>query len=179
MAADDGRTRRWWGLPASLLVVAAIGIVYTTTVTNSPGGNTSAPANLEIALTGAKTYYNASGYTFLGLTHPESSTLSSIQEIVGGLSFVSGGDSTATRVISTDVGGDGSYLVLAAYSTGVHDCWGILDVTGQHPTTLLGIRVGKSPDTYFFIIRNTVPSRCNAARMRSVSPYSTTGFPYG
>lgn len=137
--------------------------------------NVAAGANLTNAVTGARTYYVDSGRTFLGLTTSESLTTSSIQEIGTGLSFVSGSPSTNRNVISTKVGGGGSFVVLTAFDELSNDCLGILDLTKPLAGTVLGI--SKSVGTYFFVIRRTLASGCGAARITSVTAFSRTGFP--
>jgi hypothetical protein len=135
---------------------------------------TTREAGAALFLAGAQTYYEGSGHNFLGLMNPGASSTSSIQEIDGGLSYVSG-PSTGPHLISTEVGTDGSYLVLTAFAHGTNDCWGILDI--ERRAGALGI--AESPGTYFFVIRDTTTSGCNAAKIKSVSASSTTGFPHG
>jgi hypothetical protein len=85
--------------------------------------------------------------------------------------------STGMQVISTTIGGGGTYVVLMDLANGDNDCFGILDLTKRQPMKLLGI--AKAAGTYFFVIRNTTSADCNAARVRTVSGFSTTGFSGG
>jgi len=144
--------------------------------TNGGGGvGTAAQSNLQTALTGAKTFYTNSNQTYLGMLNTSSSTTSSIQSIDTGLSYVSGGTSSGPHLISTDVGNDGTYVVLTAFANGTGDCWGIYDNTTAQPAAVLGMP--GSMGTYFFVIRNAAPAACNAATITSVTAWSGTGFP--
>jgi hypothetical protein len=156
-------------------VVAAGATLWlgATRLTGS-GNGSAAQSNLQNAQTAANVYYNDSGHTFSGLTDSNSSTVSSIQELGSGLSYVSGATSGGAT-ISIDVGGDGSYLVLTDFEPGALACVGILDVTQPLAKTVLGI--SRSPGTYFFVTGNSVASACNAANITTVSASSTSGFP--
>jgi type II secretory pathway pseudopilin PulG len=163
---------------AFVLVLAAI--VFTVVIKpwvegSHPAQIRASTSNLQTALTAAKSYYDDSGRTFLGLMNSGASSTSSIQEMDTGLSFISEGPSTGPHFISTEVGTDSSYLVLTAFANGTNDCWGILDI--ERRAGALGI--AESPGTYFFVIRDTTTSACNAAKIKSVSASSTAGFPHG
>jgi len=175
----DRRLRKFLTAGVVLVVVAGavIGYLAQLPLYGSPGDGNAAQPNLQTALQGAETYYAAHNHTFLSLMNPEASTLSSIQELDTGLSYVSGSPSTGPHIISTYMGADGSYVVLTVFATATSDCWGVLDLTQPLARTELGI--SKSPGTYFFVIRKTSPSACNAARLRTVDAFSTTGFPHG
>jgi hypothetical protein len=161
---------------AVVLVLAGIAFLVVQALPNGGCGgcqNNAAQSNLRTALTGAQTYYEGSGHTFVGLMNPGASSISSIQEIDAGLSYVSR-PSTGPRVISTEVGTDGLYLVLTAFVTnGTNDCWGILDIEAG------ALGIAELPGTYFFVNRGTTTSACNAANIKSVSASSTSGFPHG
>ena len=162
------------------VVLVFAGVTFVAVVTQAPPGclkcanNTAAQSNLQTALTAAKSYYDNSGHTFLGLMNSGASSTSSIQEMDTGLSFISAGPSTGPHVISTEVG-DGGSLVLTAFEPGPNDCWGILEIKKR--ARVLGI--AESPGTYFFVIRGTTTSACNAAIVESVSASSTADFPHG
>jgi hypothetical protein len=140
---------------------------------------TAAQSNLQTALTAAKTFYTDSNQTFTRLTNTAAANTSSIQSIDTGLSYVSGGSSTGPRLVSTAVSGGGTVLVLAAFANGTNDCWGILDVTSTQAGTTLGIGGSTFTGTYFFVVRETAPSACNASTLATVSGSSTSGFPPG
>jgi hypothetical protein len=183
---DKSRSRRWVRrlAPTLFLLVAftGIGVIIvnlgnTVTCSCEAGFNTAAPSNLQNALVGANTYFVDSGHTFTGMFDSASSTTSSIQQIGTGLSFVDNAPSTDKHVISTTIGGGGTYVVLLDFARGPLDCFGILDLTKDQRRTVLGI--AKAAGTYFFVIRNTTTSACDAARIKTVSTFSTTGFPGG
>ncbi|MGD0084661.1 MAG: hypothetical protein ABSD78_15940 [Acidimicrobiales bacterium] len=67
-------------------------------------------------------------------------------------------------------------MLSAFQNFGNPDCSGIVDLSQPVAGTVLGI--SKSVDTYFFVLRITSSSDCNAA-MKSVSALSMTGFPSG
>jgi hypothetical protein len=180
----ERRSRRWlFRLGTALVVLVALAVIGDgfanswTGVTCGCGNDTAAPSNLQNALTGAKTYYVDSGDTFIGMFDSASPTTSSIQQIGTGLSFVDNAPSTGPHVISTTIGGGGTYVVLLDFAHGTLDCFGILDITKQQPRAVLGI--SKAAGTYFFVIPGTTEQVCNAARIRTVSGFSTTGFPGG
>jgi hypothetical protein len=164
------------GVAAALV---AGGITWFVVQPQPEAFSTSAGAvwNLQTALRGARIYYTDSGRTFLGLTNSASLTTSSIQEISTHLNFVSGGLLTSGNLISTDVGGHGSYLILASFGS-PEDCWGILDVAKPQPAPILGISGSAFPGLYWFVIRGTTTSACNAAEIKSVSASSTADFPH-
>lgn len=136
---------------------------------------TAAQSNLQTALTGAKVYFTVDNQTFSGLSNTSSSTTSSIQSIDTGLSYVSGSGSIDPHVISTHVGGNGTYVVLTSFALGTDDCWGVYDNTSTQAAAVLGMPSGTG--TYFFVIRKSSPVACNAGAIRSVSAWSETGFP--
>jgi hypothetical protein len=151
IAAEEKRALRRRRLVAPLLVVVVLGaasIVGSHLFAghslqgcgggeNCPGGG--APSNLTNALTGARTYYNDSGHTFRGMLNTASSTTTAIQDIGTGVSFAPGLPSTGPKVISADVRGDGSYMVLTAYASGPSVCFGILDVAQAQARPVLRI----------------------------------------
>jgi hypothetical protein len=161
--------------PASLVVRALLGSMLRQCTVIFPSNGTAAQANLQDALTAAKTYFTDSGQTFLGLTNSASSTTSSIQEIGSGLSYASDAASDGPHTISTDVGGNGSYVILTAYAPGTRWCWGILEITAAQEAAVLG--VARQPGTYFFVASPS--ASCDAASLSSVSASSTAGFPAG
>ena len=154
-----------------VLVVAGllifIGVEQSSTVTKSPAGIVP-QYNLENALTGAKTY-EASAGTFTGLM-TGAIGISSISQIGTGLTWTTGA-SSGPHFISNHVGGNGTVLVLTAFSNGTDDCWGILDLTTHQPSPVFG---ESQPGTYFFVGRSGM--KCVAARVRP-SAVATGGFP--
>ena len=77
---------------AVVLVLAGITFVVMHALPN--GGcsgceNNAAQSNLRTALTGAQTYYEGSGHTFVGLMNSAASSTSRIREIDADLSYVS------------------------------------------------------------------------------------------
>jgi hypothetical protein len=174
----------------------------STTVPSSD--DTAAQSDLQTALTGAKVYYTNSNQTYTGLTNSASMTTSSIQEIDTGLSYLSGGESTAPSQISTAVSGDGTVVVLTALAAATGNCWGIIDVTSNQSSVIDQIPGSDGAGTIFFVITgqappstststtivsgNTVPDTtipaapsCNAEAVLSgamtAAASSTSGFP--
>jgi hypothetical protein len=176
MVERGGKHRSFWGVVAGLLAVVVlvalvIGVSGLFATAGGCGGcnNSAAQSNLQTALTAAKTYYTNSGDTFRGLLYPRSSTTSAIQDIDTGLSYAPGWESTGPHVISASVGGDGSYLVLAAFAGLPSDCYGIIAIAQPRSPPVL--------QTFFFVIRHSSRATCNAQGIAST--WSTSTFPHG
>jgi len=161
-------------------ILLAIAIPTFLSVTKG-ANNTAAQSNLQTALTGAKTYYTNSNQSFTGLTNSASTTTSSIQQIDTGLSYASNGSSTGPHVVSTNVSGGGTVLVLAAFANGTNDCWGILDITATQAAAVMGISLNTG--TYFWVVKSTTTANCNATTQLAAtipaSNWSNTGYPHG
>jgi type IV pilus assembly protein PilA len=164
-------------------ILLAIAIPTFLSVTKG-ANNTAAQSNLQTALTGSDTYYTSANQTFSGLLGGSATAASTLTQIDTGLNYVAnGGQSTGTRSISVQVANNGNTLILAAYSPGTNDCWGIVDIK----TTLAsGNVLGKSATgTYFFVANKGTASSttgCAAASLTAAqSTFSASGnnFPAG
>jgi hypothetical protein len=181
------------GAVMSLVLVVALGVVgshlfrdnsssslgtgnqlTTTTPQGSTAFDAEAQSNLQTALTAAKTYYAANSQSFAGLTDQASSSVSSIQQIDTGLSYLSGGSSGAPGQISTAVISGGSVVILAAWAPVANNCWGILDLATVQIPPIEGFT---QPGLYYFLIAGA--QDCNAASLFSynVTGFSENGFP--
>ncbi|MGC9960522.1 MAG: prepilin-type N-terminal cleavage/methylation domain-containing protein [Acidimicrobiales bacterium] len=162
-------------------ILLAIAIPTFLSVTKG-ANNTAAQANLQNALTGAKTYFTDSNQTYTNLESPSAST-SDIQQIGTGLSFVSGtAPSSGPHIVSAFVTDTGSALVLAAFANGTNDCWVEIDNT---VTQTAGTTTGgqTAPGTYFGVIKASTPTTCigstAGAATFTAANLLTTGFPAG
>ena len=109
-------------------ILLAIAIPTFLSVTKT-ANNTAAQSNLQTALTGAKTYFEAANQTYVGINGGAGGA-SSITQIDTGLTYITGTTaSTASNVISLYVGNTGSDVVLASWSPGTKICWAIEDNT--------------------------------------------------
>jgi type II secretory pathway pseudopilin PulG len=158
-----------------LLAIAIPTFLSTTRTAN----NTAAQANLQTALTGAKTFYTNEGQTYAYLKGP-SATVSTIQQIDTGLSFTSG-ISSGQHIVSVYVGGGGDYVILTDLAVGTNDCWGIMDLSAAQNTAVQGeTGIG----TWFFVNLNAGSANCGAqsyspSGTAMASQVSATGFPHG
>jgi type IV pilus assembly protein PilA len=167
-----------------LVVLLIIGILLAIAIptflsATTSANNTAAQADLKTALTGADTYFTASGQTYAFLDAP-GGTASTISMIGTGEVYVSGtsaqgGASSGPHVISLYVLGTGSAVVLTALAHGsLSDCWGILDIK-----TNLGASAwhGESAvGTYYFVAHNATATSCVAQTVTPAS-ISSQAFP--
>jgi len=157
-------------------ILLAIAIPTFLSVTKS-ANNTAAQSNLQTAFTGSKTYFEAANQTYSNILGP--SAVSTVKQVDTGLSFVTNTtNSTASNIVSTMVGGGGTWLVLVSFSNPTKDCWGIEDVTSTglahwaNPPSAVG--------TYFAVVKNTTAGACLASTYAPTAlNTSTTGFPAG
>ncbi len=167
-----------------LVVLLIIGILLAIAIptflsTTKTANNTAAQANLQTALTGAKTFYTNEGQTYAYLKGP-SAAVSTIQQIDTGLSFTSG-ISTGQHLVSLFVGGGGEYVIMTNVAPGTNDCWGIMDLAQPQNTAVQG-KTGTG--TWFFVNRGAGSSNCGASAYgpsgtATASQVSDTGFPKG
>jgi len=159
-------------------VLLAIAIPTFLAITNS-ANNTATQDNLQTALTGAKVYYTNAGQTYTNVTVSGGAS-SDIQQIATGMSFTTTGASSGARLISLYTGGGGTYIILAGFSNGTNDCWGILDIPTTQSVAVQGVT---APDTWFFVVHHSSSTTCLAstynATTQTVSAMSLTGFPPG
>jgi len=158
-------------------ILLAIAIPTFLSVTKS-ANNTAAQANLQLALTGAKTFYTNEGQTYQNLLG--GATVSDIQQIDTGLSYVTGTSASAgPHQISAYTGNNGTYVILTGFAVGTNDCWGILDVSSPQASAVQG---HSGTGTFFFVQRNSSIS-CAASTYNAggtaVSAQSDTGWPHG
>ena len=104
-------------------ILLAIAIPTFLSVTKN-ANDTAAQANLQTALTGAKSYFTQQNQTYTGIAGA-----GGITSIDVGLSFVTTATpSTGPNVISLDKV-SGSTLVMVTWAKGTQNCWGVVDVT--------------------------------------------------
>jgi hypothetical protein len=110
---------------AFLVGFGANALFFGGTACGGGCGISSAPANLESALTGADTFYTYHG-SYAGIY--DGSGVSTITEIMGGMTFVSGEPSTGPTVISLATNPRAGWLVMAAYgkATPIVSSWSTL-----------------------------------------------------
>lgn len=151
---------------------SSIGPTPTTTEPTSSGVATE--ANLENALTGAKTYFTLSDQSYAGLETPSAST-SDIAQIGTGLRWVTGStESSGPSYVSAAVIAAGSGLVITAFDPSSGTCLGILDLTtALHSPVFTGWSQTAAPGTYFFL---SVGQSC-AAKRAHPDALSASGWP--
>src|SRR5271157_3426311 len=131
-----------------LVVLLIIGILLaiaipTFLLVTKQANDTAAQANLQTALTGAKSYYTQQNQTYANIDNLATSNINTIDV---GLSFVTAAtNSSGPSVVSIDnvAADNGTVLSMAAWAKGTQNCWGIADVTAQHaalgqPATFTG-----------------------------------------
>lgn len=158
-------------------ILLAIAIPTFLSVTKS-ANNTAAQSNLQTALTGAKTYFEAANQTY-SLIDYTGATVSTITQTDTGLNFVSGSGSTAANNVSLYVpaSGAGAVIELTAFSPGTKDCWGILDVTATQTTA---VWTGDTAVGTYFGVKKAAGSGTNCKASTFAPTVSqTTGFPPG
>lgn len=153
-------------------ILLAIAIPTFLSVTNT-ANDTAAQADLQTALTGAKTFYVQNQQTYRGISAGFASIDTGVSQVTG----VSA--SSGPRVVSMDAV-TGSELVMAALGDGSANCWGIVDLTASG-ATVLGY---SGPGTLFFEEPNTaghLTTACAAANFTAAGKpadvrTSITGF---
>src|SRR5271166_556021 len=114
-----------------LVVLLIIGILLAIAIptflsVTKQANDTASQANLQTALTGAKTFYTQQNQTYTNIDNLATSNINSIDV---GLSFVTKATaSNGPSVISID-NVNGSFLAMASWAKGTQNCWGIADVT--------------------------------------------------
>lgn len=157
-------------------ILLAIAIPTFLSVTKS-ANNTAAQSNLQTALTGAKTYFEANNQSY-SLIDMSTATVSNISAVDTGLKFVTNTNSSANNIVDVYVptGGGGGAIALASYSPGTKDCWGILDITSVQGTA---VWTETAVGTYYIVVKAlSSATSCNAKTLTPTT-ISTTGFPSG
>lgn len=170
-----------------LVVLLIIGILLAIAIptflsTTQSANNTAAQANLKAALTGADVFYTTAGVqTYNGIDYSTGGS-STITSIGTGITYVSGAaasfSSTGPQVVSLSVpsSSGGSALVLTALSHGSLDCWGLMDIKSTLGTA---VNHETAPGTYYFVVRNSSTSTCNAQTVApTLANISTSSFPH-
>jgi Tfp pilus assembly protein PilE len=157
-----------------LAIACAIAIPAFVSVTSTPN-DVGAQANLETALTGARTYFTANDRSYSGVYG--GTAVSSITAIDVGLSFVASA-STKAHVISVASGGSAGWLVLAAFSPGTEACWIVVDQKAAQTKVIAG-NLDTSLGTYYGVIKHATASSCVAGSGLNGSAFRSTGFPTG
>ena len=153
-------------------ILLAIAIPTFLSVTKN-ANDTAAQANLQTALTGAKSYYTQQNQTYTNIMNLTTSNIISIDV---GLSFVTAAaPSSGPQVVSID-NVNGSRLVMVAWAKGTRNCWGVVDVTAAQaadgqPATFTG--------TIYAEDKSVPSATCTGqlfAGTAKVGLSSTTGF---
>ncbi len=155
-------------------ILLAIAIPTFLSVTKT-ANNTAAQSNLQTALTGAKTYFEAANQTYIGVDGGNAA-VSNISQVDTGLAFyTSTVPSAASNQISINgaVNG-GSDLVLEAYSAGTKECWGIEDNTAAGGTPTFGTA---TVGTTYAVWRTGESATTCKATQGTPTATGTTGFP--
>jgi prepilin-type N-terminal cleavage/methylation domain-containing protein len=155
-----------------LAIASAIAIPAFVSVTTTPN-DIGAQANLETALTGARTYFTANDRSYSGIYG--GTAVSSITAIDVGLSFVQTA-STKAHVVSVASGGSAGWLVLAAFSPGTKSCWIVVDQKLAQTREIAG-NPDKAPGTYYGVFKRVPASGCLAGSELTGTAFSSTGFP--
>ncbi|MGD0084930.1 MAG: prepilin-type N-terminal cleavage/methylation domain-containing protein [Acidimicrobiales bacterium] len=159
-------------------ILLAIAIPTYLSVTKN-ANNTAAQANLQTALTGAKTFYTNEGQSYQFI-NGGSSGVSTISAIDTGLSYATGtSSSTQSHVVSLYVGNGGQYVILTALALGTNDCWGIADLAQPQSSAVQG-KTGTG--TLYFLQRGASTTACaassfGAGQATANGGVSQTGFP--
>ena len=167
-------------------ILLAIAIPTFLSVTNS-ANNTAAQANLQTALTGAKSFYTQNNQVYSGVcgTGTGACVATGIPSVDTGLSAVQAGTaSTTPHVISFNNSTTGDSIVMVAHAQGTNECWGIYD------TTTTGTFAGVAgPATVYFLNKPAAGAtvNCKASAYTftgdnlagTTTAVSTNGFPAG
>ena len=171
-----------------LVVLLIIGILLAIALptflsTTATANNTAVQSNLQTALTGAKTYFVQASQSYTGILNGRASA-SSIQQIDTDVQFVTGtASSTGLRVVSLAEAQTGAvagqYLALTGFSTGTHECWGILDVTSSLGSNTYWGEAAMG--TYYGVVKNSSAATCDAGTttLFTAATLFTGGFPPG
>jgi type IV pilus assembly protein PilA len=161
-------------------ILLAIAIPTFLSVTKT-ANNTAAQADLQTALTGAKTYFEQANQTYLGLTN--SAQFSTINQVDTGLNFVSAAGSAGSSTAANDISVSaptGSYVAMTSFSTGTKDCWAILDITATLGTAVWGQGTGTNAvGTFYGVAKGSSATLCNAVTGTLITGMVQNGFPPG
>ncbi len=133
--------------------------------------------DLETALSAAQNYYWTKDKTFAGMT--DRANPGAIFFMGTGLSYSPEEPSTRLRNISTHIGSNGQWVVLAAWAPSSSTYYGMVFVESDPPATVAGAPITGSFGIYYFLVRKTNKPACDAATISSVSQRSTYSFPVG
>lgn len=163
-----------------LVVLLIIGILLAIAIptflsVTKQANDTAAQANLQTALTGAKTFYTQQNQTYSNIENPATSN---IQSIDVGLSFVTKtAASTGPSIVSID-NVNGSELSMVTWAKGTRNCWGMIDFTAASTVAVDGQAVGFT-GTLYTEDPNVASGTCVATVFNGtakVGKSSTTGF---
>jgi len=161
-------------LGSTLLVGVAANVFFGNGGCNGCS-NDSAPAELQVAFTGAAIFYTDHG-SYSGIY--DGNGVSTIGEMVHGLTFVSGQPSTGRNVISVATNPWAGWLVMAAYGNEARTCFIMIDQKAKQVHPVADESDG-APGIYYGLIRNSSSTACTASVGMAGTDYSTSGWPPG
>ena len=132
----------------------------------------SARAELQEALSGADAFYYGNR-SYSGIY--DGSGVSTIGDIVLGLSFVSGQPSTGRTVISLATSPRAGWLVMAAYANEARNCFIVIELKRKQTRPVAG-ESDRSPGVFYGVIRDANATACTASVNMAGTGYSSSGW---
>jgi hypothetical protein len=174
-------TGRTLGITLGVLAVAGLAtfLIVSATSGHNPSAENTGTQSKDTALTAADTYYTEDNQSYSGI---ESSTaVTNINRLDSGLTYLpEGSGSTGPSDISLAYGGDGGWLVLAAYTPASKDCWVLANLTSTSDVRFAGVPPGSPEGTYYAVLMKASPRTCVASSgLQPSSQPNSNGFPTG